>query len=545
MAMPTGLNPTINEIVKSITDGEYRIPRFQRDFVWDLKKSAALLDSIFKGFPISSVILWKTKNELSEIRNLGGVVIPGRDTGRYTSYIIDGQQRLTSLYFSLMGLKTSSGLDFSGMCISLVANRGEQLVYDTMPKDASPDDFVNLQALFKAAALAGSHPEKRLEYYQVLLQYKISVIEIDDENLELDEVIEIFERLNLGGKKLNLFSIIAARSYKTPEDEGNGFDLAKRFDSFNKVLIDNNYGRISDSTFLQAIAACLIGKVNKAEILKNLNSDLIADNYFAVEKAVYSAVEHLKGQSYGVLVANLLPYQRILVAFAYFHYRMGNKHIGPLQEHYMVDYFWRAILGKRYNSSADTNLNTDIAKIQKIVDNQVPNQEPITLSPRSIFENGRFVLSSAYVIGMLCLMTQMQPQSFSVGRTINITNDSVSNAAKKQYHHFFPQKSSAISAKTEYKANVNNVVNIVFMDAITNDQISNRNPSDYIAEFALANPNFVEALASHYISLNGYGIEQDDFNAFLNARSRALYDKLCSLIIPSKADTIADIDAIG
>ena len=98
MGMPTGLNPTINEIVKCITDGEYRIPRFQRDFVWDIKKSAALLDSIFKGFPISSVILWKTKNELSEIRNLGGVVIPGRDTGRYTSYIIDGQQRLTSVF---------------------------------------------------------------------------------------------------------------------------------------------------------------------------------------------------------------------------------------------------------------------------------------------------------------------------------------------------------------------------------------------------------------------------------------------------------------
>ena len=544
MGMPTGLNPTINEIVKCITDGEYRIPRFQRDFVWDIKKSAALLDSIFKGFPISSVILWKTKNELSEIRNLGGIDIPGRDTGRYTSYIIDGQQRLTSLYFSLMGLKTSSGSDFSGMCISLIADRGEQLVYDVMPKDASPDDFVSLKSLFNATALAGPHPEKRLEYYQVLLQYKISVIEIDDENLELDEVIEIFERLNLGGKKLNLFSIIAARSYKTPEEDGKGFDLAKRFDSFNKVLVDNNYGKISDSTFLQAIAACLIGKVNKAEILKNLSSDLIIANYASIEKAVYTAIEHLKGQNYGVLVANLLPYQRVLVAFAYFHYKMGNKHISPQQEQYMVDFFWRCVLGKRYNSSADTNLNTDIAKIEKIVDNGIPNQEPITLSPRSIFENGRFVLSSAYVIGMLCLMTQMPPQSFAVGRTINITNDSVSSAAKKQYHHFFPQRSKVITSKAEYKAIVNNVVNIVFMDAITNDQISNRNPSDYIAEFAQANPNFTEALESHYISLQGYGIAEDNFFTFLNARSRAFYNKLCRLIIPSKVDTIADLAAL-
>jgi uncharacterized protein with ParB-like and HNH nuclease domain len=102
--MPTGSNPTIQEVIKSIENGEYRIPRFQRDFVWDIRKSAALLDSIFKGFPISSVILWKTKTELPEIRKLGGIDIPGKDTGRYTSYVIDGQQRLTSLYFSLKGL---------------------------------------------------------------------------------------------------------------------------------------------------------------------------------------------------------------------------------------------------------------------------------------------------------------------------------------------------------------------------------------------------------------------------------------------------------
>lgn len=544
MALPTGLNLTITEVVKSITDGTYRIPRFQRDFVWDIRKSAALLDSIFNGFPISSIILWKTKTELSEIRNLGGVNIPGKDTGKYTSYVIDGQQRLTSLFFSLMGLKTSSGSDFSEMCISLIAQKGERLVYETIPKDASPDDFVNLKSLFNATALGGPHPEQRLKHYQTLLQYKISVIEIDDENLELDEVIEIFERLNLGGKKLNLFSIIAARSYQAPDDNHEGFDMSKKFDNFNKLLTDNNYGKISDSTYLQSIAACLIGKVNKAEILKNLNTDLIIANYSAIEKAVCSAVEHLKGHSYGVLVSNLLPYQHILVAFSFFHYKIGNKQIRPQQEQYLVDFFWRCILGKRYNSSADTNLNTDIAKIQKIIDGDIPSQEPIQLSPKSIFENGRFVLSSAYVTGMLCLMTQMQPRSFSVGMTINITNDSVSNAAKKQYHHFFPRKSKVIMSTPEYKAIVNNVVNIVFMDALTNTRISNRNPNDYIAEFSQENPNFSDVLESHYISPEGFGIEDNNFYSFINARSHAFYNRLCGLIIQCKTDSITDIAAL-
>ena len=544
MGMPTGANPTINEIVKCITDGEYRIPRFQRDFVWDIKKSASLMDSIFKGYPISSIILWKTKNELSEIRNFGGIEIPGRDTGRYISYVIDGQQRLTSLYFALMGLTTGSGSDYSTICLSLIADKTEQLVYDSLPEEANPDDFVLLKDLFSAAALSGTHASKRLEYYQVLLQYKISVIEIDDEYLGLDEVIEIFERLNLGGKKLSLFSIIAARSYKPSSDGNQGFDLAVKYDGFNKSLASKNYGKISDSVFLQAISACLIEKVNKAEILRNLKSDLIIDNYGKIEKAINDAIEHLKGQYYGVLVANLLPYERLLVPFTLFHYKIGSQQISTQQEQYLRDFFWRCVLGKRYNSAADTNMNRDLLKIQKILEGAVPAQEPITLSPKAIFDNGRFMLSSAYVMGMLCLMAQQSPQSFAVGRTINITNDSVSNSSKKQYHHFFPTKSKVVLSNPSYKSVSNNVVNIVFMDAITNDQISNQNPSAYIEYFKTANPDLSKALESHYISSNGFGIENDDFYTFLNSRTKALYIKLCGYIIPGAHDSISNTAAI-
>lgn len=542
MGMPTGANPTINEVIKAISDGEYRIPRFQRDFVWDNKKSAALMDSIFKGFPIGSVILWKTKTELSEIRNLGGIVIPGRDTGRYISYVIDGQQRLTSLYFSLMGLKTGTGADYSEMCISLIADNTEQLVYDSLPKDAEPDDYVLLKDLFNAAGLNGSHSDKRLEYYRLLLQYKISVIEIDDENLGLDEVIEIFERLNLGGKRLNLFSIITAKTYRPSSNDEEGFDLAKRYDKFNAVLVDNNYGRIGDSVFLQAIAACLIGKVNKSEILRNLSAEMVLDSFVGVEKAILAAIEHLKSASYGVLVANLLPYQSMLVPFTYFHYKIGNRHISNQQERYLRDFFWRCVLGKRYTRSTGTNMNADLVKIQKILDGEVPSQEPILLSPKAIFENGRFMLSSAYVLGMLCLMAQMKPQSFGVGRTINITNDSVSSSAKKQYHHFFPTKSKVIVNNPAYKAVSNNVVNIVFMDARTNDQISSQNPSEYIKYFAETNPELPSVLDSHFIAMDRYGIEKDDFFAFINARSKAIYTRLCGYIIPSAHDSISNTD---
>ena len=82
------------------------------------------------------------------------------------------------------------------------------------------------------------------------------------------------------------------------------------------------------------------------------------------------------------------------------------------------------------------------------------------------------------------------------------------------------------------------------MDTTTNSQISNKNPSEYIAEFETVNPNLNVALDTHYISLKGYGIEDDDFYSFINARSKALYAKLCSYIVPNKHDLIKDTPAI-
>ena len=228
MSNPKTDSISLMDVVKCIAEGDYRIPRFQRNYVWKIDKVVDLIDSLLKGFPIGSIVLWQTKNELSEVKSFAGVQIPKRDASKYTSYIIDGQQRLTSLYFALKGLKTINqpAVDCSSICISLTANTNEQIVYKEIPANGDPEDFVYLKALWDASGLAGSHPEKRILYYQLLMAYNVTAIKLDDEKLGLSEVVEIFERINLGGKTLNLFSIIAASSYIQNTDEQKGFDLA-------------------------------------------------------------------------------------------------------------------------------------------------------------------------------------------------------------------------------------------------------------------------------------------------------------------------------
>src|SRR5260370_15900068 len=95
---------TFSSLFAEIEDGTIKIPQFQRDFVWSKARSAKLLDSIVKGYPIGTFILWKTIERLRSIRNLGGVHLPETPKGDAVKYVLDGQQRLTSLFVTLKGI---------------------------------------------------------------------------------------------------------------------------------------------------------------------------------------------------------------------------------------------------------------------------------------------------------------------------------------------------------------------------------------------------------------------------------------------------------
>lgn len=541
MKVPKTEGVLLSDLLKGIESGEYRIPRFQRNYVWNINKVVNLIDSLLKGFPIGSLILWETKTELSDIRNLGGIVIPSKNTGKYTSYVIDGQQRLTSLYCALNGLKTETSptVDCSKIVISLVANNDEQIVFKELPKNANPDDFVLLKNLYDATALNGLHNNVRIAYYQKLISYMVSSIKIDDEILGLQQVIDIFERINLGGKKLNLFSIISAGSYIPSTTENEGFDLTTKYDNLIKGKL-KAYGEIKDTTLLQIIAACLIRKCNKTSILKELQNDEIdiSKNYNKIEKAFLKAVDHLRGSNYGVKIKAILPYEALLVPFSYFYYKLGNNKTTEIQSSYLRDYFWRAVLTNSYVTATDSVLNSDLDKMDLILDNKKPNYPAFSFSPNDVLKHDSSYTTSAFSKGMLCLMASNNPKSFVPDREIVIGSDVVSESYEKQLHHFFPKKSPAVLSNKDYGKKINHVLNIVFMDALTNVQIQDENPSKYVNEFNNLYSNFNQILQSHFIEIDGFGINADDFDLFLLSRSKTIYKALMKKIIVNDGDKI-------
>ena len=76
MNLPEPQASSLQTLLAEIEKGIVKIPQFQRDFVWRKQKSAKLLDSIFKGYPIGAFILWKTKESLHAVKEIGGASLP-------------------------------------------------------------------------------------------------------------------------------------------------------------------------------------------------------------------------------------------------------------------------------------------------------------------------------------------------------------------------------------------------------------------------------------------------------------------------------------
>ena len=88
----------ISRLRTKILEGEIKIPPFQRQFVWDEEQIIELLDSIYKDYPIGSVLLWETNDKLPARREVGGFTLEETNPELPLLYVLDGQQRITSIF---------------------------------------------------------------------------------------------------------------------------------------------------------------------------------------------------------------------------------------------------------------------------------------------------------------------------------------------------------------------------------------------------------------------------------------------------------------
>lgn len=538
MYQPTPGTIQYNGLINDIEKGLIKIPQFQRQFLWSKKESASLLDSIVKGFPIGTFILWKTKERLRAIRNIGGISLPETPDGDFVQYVLDGQQRMTSLYVSIKGEKIISEdgkvEDYSEIYADLEADEdGDIVTIDMSNRDSK--EFIKVTELISGGlSLAKKYDEKyhqKLEDYANRFKtYYFSTIAVNE--APIDIATEIFTRINVGGKSLSVFEIMVAKTFDVERD----FDLSVKYDELIEKLSTVDYETIPSSTVFQAVSVCLVKECSKKHILK-LNKKEFIYIWDEVVIAIESVVEYFRN-FYRIPVSQLLPYDALLIPFTYFFFKHKDKPIGKKQK-YLQDYFWRTILNSRFSNSLETKVGQDIKKIDQILNEELPRYEDgVDISVDSLSANGWFATGKAYIKGFLCLLAYHNPLSFVDNSVVNINNNWLRQANSKNYHHFFPR--AYLRKKGEDEFYINHIANITIVDDFLNKrQIKDKAPSKYIKEFDKHNKELNKAMESHLIGdLKTFGVLDDDYDTFYNRRLEKFSQELKRRLVIQDYDVV-------
>lgn len=535
-----------HHLISDIEQGYLKIPKFQRDFVWKVDQAASLIDSVLKGYPIGTFILWKTREELRHYKEIGKAKLPEVPKGDAVTYVLDGQQRITALFATRMGLRVDregKKIDFGSIFVDLSLDPQTSDSLTTTEHDVG--NLISVKDLLTGSIsdFAGSYPKRDLEridlYRSRLTGYDFSTVVISDH--PIDVAVDVFTRINTAGTELTLFEIMVAKTY----DETRRFDLAERYnllvegDGFEtKCLRDAGFETIHDITVLQCISVCLSKEARRETILK-LEKTKFIDSWDDVVDGIFSAVDYISTK-FRIPVSGLLPYDSLLVPFTYFFTQMKGNHPSAAQDKLLSQYFWRAALSGRFTSATETKLGADVKRMDLILNETTPDYsdyDPIEIDVDSLKQT-YFSAGESFSKAILCLYAYFEPKSFRNDSKVKLDNSWLKISTSKNFHHFFPKAflrtQTLPSGKHWDDWEMNVVPNITLVDDYLNKRdIGAKPPSKYIRAFAKTNPRLESTLKSHLIGdLGEFGVLNDDYEKFLTKRSELISDALNARINP-------------
>ena len=539
----------IEEIISLLREDKLLIPTFQRDFVWAPENIIKLWDSMYKFYPIGSLLYWETDSYLHTHRKLGGFQFPhDEDTLKKFDewkYILDGQQRATSLLVSFLGgTGRVEGHEKFDYTLYFDATKGDFFFANelTARKNAANERFlVRLRdvpewdfAFYKEiAALDGFTPEieKNLQQLsKIFADYKVSVVRI--KGVSVSEVCVIFERINQEGKKLHPVDIIVARTYRTenPKSKQKGFYLRDNLQELKDVLIDegNRFQEIDDLNIIQMVALCLrkTDNTNRSGFgitpaaLDNLKAEDFEQNWHECKTAILNTIKFLCDLK--VHGPGMLPYVYLMLTLCYYFHK--NNHVDRT---IAKQWFWRSVFGiDNFSSSSMVYELCEgfFTKLEKGTPETIP---PLVISKTRLIQanyNYRNVLSRA----VLAFLANQNPIDFSDLEANVLDNTYLLLTHAPNLHHIYPLNFLKNVDGLPSDADPNSLMNICFLRAQTNIRIRDKNPLAYFKEFK-AKGGFDQILQSHLIPKEF--IEKDafqpaDYRDFLKTRAQKFAERL-------------------
>lgn len=512
----------IPRLFQALERGGVQIPRFQRDYVWERSKVVKLLNSIYKEYPIGTFFLWEAKGDANSLcRDLKELGLPGASPDQTFSVILDGQQRITSLYVALKG-KVVGSFDYSKICFNL-----ENETFHIPKLNMSEADVPAFKvydadySMMLMEQFASSHPiymRRIRKCNQILQHYPLSIIW--SMGMGLEEVVEIFERINQGGKRLSMFDLVHASVWS------DDFDLRKRIEEFNDGYDALVFGDLDDEIFTQSLSLNIAEDCTKQRQLK-LTSKECADAWEGTVGSLKLARDFVRN-NLGVQRKESLPYNSLLAIIQHYFYVSKQKAMPPDVRSRVTDWFWTVVFSSRYSSSTLSRMNEDAIWVRQLAKNKITPRlcnvkldveglKKVRMNQRSVIKNG-----------ILCIFALNKPVDFDTGEAVTLDKTNASRSNSKENHHFFPY--SLHRQLNITKDRINSVLNFAFITSRLNGEILNKRPSVYLSGYEATTPKMGEFLGSHYIDSEACAAAKaDDYEKFLNARGKAILAKINEL----------------
>ena len=324
---------SLGSLVDRVADGKIRVPRFQRPFVWKQPDLTALLDSVLRGFPIGSILVWETERGIDSNDRIGPVPIGPRPEGT-VGYLLDGQQRVSTLVGTLrLTDDAEPQVDQIEWRVHYDLDDQEFVTLREAAADQPPRYFPVrhllttsgfLEACRRIEALdAGKQAKRRLaeadRLSSAFRDYQLPLIRIRDADLE--SAVTVFARLNRTGRKMAADELVSALTY----DEGE-FNLARMLNEFKAELRKKGFGNLDRVLLLRSVLAALgrdIYAKDWADLMVRPEVRRALPGAFASAKqGILRALDLLN--NFGVTSDRLLPYGLQIVLLGEF-YRLCSE----------------------------------------------------------------------------------------------------------------------------------------------------------------------------------------------------------------------------
>ncbi|MCE2485964.1 MAG: DUF262 domain-containing protein [Desulfurellaceae bacterium] len=407
----------LGHLVERIMAGKIRVPRFQRPFVWKQADLHALLDSVLRGFPIGSILVWETEQPVETTEYVGPVAV-SREPGGVVGYLLDGQQRVSTLVGTLQlpdGEK--SIIHDVEWCVYCDLDNGDFLREPTggvKPHHFPVRSLLNTAGFFAACHNISSKVDDENMAKRWLDQadrlanafrnYQIPLVRIRE--ADIDSAIAVFARLNRTGRKMTADQMVSALTYQ----EGQ-FHLADNLDQFQEELEGKGFGNLDRVFLLRAILAALGLDIYAKEwanlVVKTEVRDKLPAAFEEAKKGITRALDFLK--DLGVTSDRLLPYGLQLVMLGEFFRLCPQPDANVVA--LLKRWFWVTSFTGWFGGVNTTQATRALSEIRDLAEGRKTGVSVVDLDARAQAFPERFDSRSARVRAFLLYLTSLRPLS--------------------------------------------------------------------------------------------------------------------------------------